>query len=150
MAIYDFYKSTFSQVTITVTSNEVLGILDTDYIEDYYGVDGQITIYHTATNTRYPVLMTAIVPELEFRGYFSLTGKPIGGYQIQGKVRDKIGNVTVIGAVSTGQVTNAVDLELVILEGDGDGSGVGILRLEGVDRDDLLFYFDYKPLIFVS
>jgi hypothetical protein len=148
MAIYDFYKSNYSQIAITVTSNEVLGILDTDYIEDYYGVDGQVTVYHPATDTRYPVLMTAIVPETQFRGYFQLTGKPLGQYQIQGKVRDKIGNVTVMGAIATGQIANAVELELFIREGEGNGSSDGILRLEGLDKEPLVFTFDYKPIVF--
>lgn len=139
MTIYDFYRGTYTQLTITITSNEVLGILDTDYVEDYYGVDGQITLYHPASGVRYPILMTAIIPETQFRGYFSLATAPLGRYEVQGRVRDKVGNYTVIGAFNSDPVWDAVQLELEIKDGFGPGSGGGPIILEGVDREPMTF-----------
>lgn len=152
MAIYDFYRNTYSQVAITITSNEVLGKLDTDYIEDYYGVDGQITLYHPDTNTRYPVLITAIVAARQFIGYFNLANKPLGRYEIQGKVQDMVGNVTIIGSVNSGQVSSRVELQLFIRDGVGTGSPDGILRLEGIDKNAIVFngIKRFYPLIFKS
>jgi hypothetical protein len=101
-----FARSQFSEIRITLRSNEVLGELDQSYIEDYFGTGGQVSLCHLATDTKYPVLMgevtdsTPNVPHDVFRGFASLENLPDGAYEIQGRVRDLTGNYTILGEVS--------------------------------------------------
>ena len=101
-----FYRNAFSELWITLSSNEVLGVLDSDYIEDYFGVDGQITVRHES-GTPYTVLMNAVpedtpsIPNDVFTGFLDLPSVPDGLYTIQGRVRDVIGNYTILNEVET-------------------------------------------------
>jgi hypothetical protein len=101
-----FYRESYSQMGVKLSSNEALGILDSGYLEDYDGSDGQLTLYHEATATRYSLLMTELpsaTPTIAhdvFQGYFALAGKPDGRYQFQGRLRDVAGNYTVLNEIA--------------------------------------------------
>lgn len=102
-----FNRTGYTELWLTLSSNEQLGILDSLYLEDYNGVDGQVSLLHVGTNTRYAVLMggvpaaTPAVPNDVFEGFMTLTGKPDGLYAVQGRCRDVLGNYTILGAVAT-------------------------------------------------
>jgi hypothetical protein len=119
-----FYRGAFNQMWLEIRSNESLGILDTDYVEDYNGVDGQLSLYHVATAERFTVPMMAVasetpdVPNDFFRGVQNLSALPNGTYQVQGRVRDEVGNYSVLGAVAAPFGTERVlALELQVLDG---------------------------------
>lgn len=99
-----FYRSEFTELWITLRSDEQLGLLDVDYLEDYYGTNGQITLYHPASGQRFSVLMVEVpsdtpsIPHDSFVGYRLLSDLPDGNYEVQCRVRDRWGNYTIIGA----------------------------------------------------
>lgn len=122
----NFYRGNYTNVIIVVRSNEELAILDSDYIEDYNGVDGQVSLYHIATDSRYPVpvvgipSMTPTVPNDYFRGTYPLASLPNGDYQLQFRVRDIGGNYVISGAVSAPIGTESIStLTMTILPGTG-------------------------------
>ena len=100
-----FNRQNYQELWITLASNEVLGILDSDYLEDYFGVDGQVSLYNVGTDTRYDVAMNEVstetpsIPHDVFRGFVPLLGLPNGEYVVQGRVRDVVNNYTVLNAV---------------------------------------------------
>ena len=122
----NFYRSTFATLWIRLQSNESLGLLDSDYIEDYHGADGQITLHHVDTATDYPVLMSPVpdeTPQIDhdvLRGPVTLSTLPDGLYQIRGRVRDTSGNYTILSdfATPTGGET-VQSLQMTILPGLG-------------------------------
>jgi hypothetical protein len=135
-----FPRSHFTELQITLTSNEVLGILSSDYLEDYFGVDNQITLRHES-GTRYSVLMNEVISETPsiphdvFTGYASLSVLPDGDYFIEGRVRDIAGNYTILGAVDSPignerlivlsfTVTGGADSNVVVL--------IGPIRIMGI------------------
>jgi hypothetical protein len=101
-----FYRSSYSQIVIKLSSDETLGILDSGYLEDYGGNNGRVTLHHEPTGVKYPLLMAELPSETPatehdvFEGRFLLTGKPNGRYWIQGRVRDIAGNYTILGAIA--------------------------------------------------
>lgn len=116
-----FYRQNYSQITLNIASNEELGVLDTGFVEDFNGVDGQLSLLHVATSTRYPVPVSAVpavtpsIPNDQFRAILSLAGLPDGDYQLQGRVRDVIGNYTILGSFATpsgGERVLAVELRI--------------------------------------
>jgi hypothetical protein len=119
-----FYRSTFTELWITIQSNEPLAPLDSGYVEDYFGVDGQLTLYNVDTNSRTPVLMsedtgeTPSIPHDVFTGMVDLTLVPNGNYRVEGRVRDVIGNYRILSEVQTPFGGEAVTLyEIIITEG---------------------------------
>lgn len=129
--ISQFPRGAYSQIAITLTSNETLGILDSGYLEDWDGNDGQLSLYHAATNTRYPLLLTEVISETPtvskdvFRGFFALAGKPDGLYAIQGRIRDIAGNYTILSAIANPNGTEQIlELGIEII------SGYGIIKTE--------------------
>lgn len=101
------YRGQLTTLWVILQSNEQLGLLDSDYLEDYFGNDGQLTLHHVESNTDYPVLMieqvtdTPIIPHDVFRGQVSLAGLPSGTFQVRGRCRDRAGNYTVVSAVQS-------------------------------------------------
>jgi hypothetical protein len=95
------YRGGMTTLWLTLQSNEQLGILDTDYIEDSYGNDGQVSLYHISTDTHYPVVMIAQpaqTPGVDndvFMGSYLFSLLPDGDYEIRGRVRDVVGNYTI-------------------------------------------------------
>ena len=100
-----FYRSDFTEIWIRLTSGETLGILDTDYLEDYFGIDGQVTLHHLSSGERFPIVMaeqtdqTPGVPHDVFAGYRYLSDLPDGDYQVEGRVRDLNGSYSILSAV---------------------------------------------------
>lgn len=101
------YRGAFATLWITLQSNEQLGILDTDYLEDYAGADAQVTVHHIEGATDYPVLMidqpgqTPGTPNDVFTGQLVLATLPDGNYEIRGRCRDLAGNYTILNSVAT-------------------------------------------------
>lgn len=92
-------------LVLHLASNEALGVLDTGYLEDYYGTDSQLTLYHLATGVAYPVAMvetaeTPSVPHDQFEGSYPFELLPDGDYEIYGRLRDVAGNYVVLGTVA--------------------------------------------------
>ena len=121
-----FYRAAHTTLWLTIQSNESLGVLDSDYIEDYHGADGQLTLHHVATTTDYPVLMapqpdqTPLIPNDVFRGPVTLATLPDGDYELRGRVRDVTGNYTILSAFASPQGGEDVQaIVLTILPGNG-------------------------------
>jgi hypothetical protein len=101
-----FFRANHAQVAVTLSVNESLGTPDPDYLQDYDGNDGLISLFHAPSAIRYPLLMTEVLTETPdtphdvFRGFFVLTGKPDGLYLLQGRLRDVVGNFTILGAIA--------------------------------------------------
>jgi hypothetical protein len=101
------YRGAFATLWITLQANESLGILDSDYLEDYFGNDSQVSLYHVATDAYYPVLMldqpltTPLIPYDVFKGQIAMASLPDGDYQVRGRCRDVGGNYTILSAVQT-------------------------------------------------
>jgi hypothetical protein len=113
-----FYRGSYQEIWITLESNESLGILDTQHLEDYYGVDGQVSLKNVTTGVRYPVLMnpqSAIIPNTSFVGVYNLNSIPDGDYTLEGRVRDIVGNYTVLSDfyINTGSQTIQYNLSIV-------------------------------------
>lgn len=118
------YRANFTTMTIRLQSNEELGILDSGYLEDYFGNDGQITLYHIDTDTSYPILMveqpdeTPEIPFDVFVGIRSLASLPDGDYEIRGRCRDVVGNYTIMNSINNPLGTeNTTELLLTIKTG---------------------------------
>lgn len=111
-----FLRLNYSDLWITLSSNEALGILDSDYIEDYFGVQGQISLRNVTSGVRVPVLMNELTSEtLEiaqdvFSGVVPLASLADGLYEIEGRVRDVVGNFLILT-----QVQNPYGTETVLL-----------------------------------
>jgi hypothetical protein len=103
----EFLRETFTTLWITLRSDEPLGILDSQYLENYDGMDGYVTIEHLVTGQRFDVPMAELptetpgVPHDVFRGAIGLSGLPDGEFEIRGRVRDPQGNYTILGAVAS-------------------------------------------------
>ena len=101
------YRGVFSTLWLTLASNEVLGILDTGYLEDFFGADGQVTVHHIEGGTDYPVVMVeqpAQTPGTAndvFMGQLALASIPDGHYEIRGRCRDTGGNYSILGSVDS-------------------------------------------------
>lgn len=124
--MFKFFRGTYAQMFIEIRSNEQLGVLDTGYVEDYNGVDGQLSLYHVESGVRYAIPMTSIVEETPdvpndfFRGALDLSVLPNGIYRLQGRVRDVVGNYSVINAFADSSGSERIiNLDLNILPGAG-------------------------------
>lgn len=119
-----FYRHHYTTLWLNISSNEQLGVLDTGYIEDYNGVDGHITLFNVGTSIAYDVVMVEVpaetpgIPNDYLRGGIALAGLPDGLYQVRCRVRDVVGNYTIIGSVSSPNGTEQVlALDLTIATG---------------------------------
>jgi hypothetical protein len=120
-----FFRANFSSIWLNIASNEALGVLDTDYLEDYNGVDGHISLVHLESGVFYDVVMTEVQAETPsvlhdyFRGALSLAGIPDGTYDVRCRVRDVVGNYSIIGAVASPIGTERVlSLRLTVRAGN--------------------------------
>jgi len=97
-------KSTW--LDLTIDANEELGVIDTLYLEDYYGVDGHLTLVHQTTSQEFDIVMADVVgggafAHDHYEGTRDATTMPLGSYEVRGQVRDVIGNRTIITAIQT-------------------------------------------------
>lgn len=93
-----FFRSNFAQIAIAIQTNEALGLLQTDYIEDIDGIDGQLSIV-SSTGVKRSFLVSVISNELSgclLQGRINLSLIGDGFYSIQGYARDTLGNITAI------------------------------------------------------
>jgi len=91
---------------LIIDSDEELGVLATDYLEDYYGVDGHLTLVHTDTSEEFDIVMNEVAgggpyDHDHFEGTRDASTMPLGAYEIRGRARDLLGNYTIITAVET-------------------------------------------------
>lgn len=98
------YKRNY--IDLVIDSDEELGILDTTYLEDYTGIDGQLTLYHVSSDWAYDILMAEVAgggpyDHDHFEGSRSASAMPLGAYEIRGRVRDIAGNYTILSAFQT-------------------------------------------------
>ena len=88
----------YKYVGVTLTSNEELGVLDSGFLEDYYGADGFVTLRHVATMQDFTVKMDPLydaTPEIDhdvFQGFARLKYMPDGLYELRFRCRDVAGN----------------------------------------------------------
>lgn len=121
-----FYRGNYGKITIVIRSSKELGLLGTGYIEDYNGVEGQISLLHVETQTRFAVpvanqpAMTPGIANDYFLGTRQLSDLPNGAYQLQFRVKDMTGNYVISGAVASPLGTELLStLELTVLPGMG-------------------------------
>jgi len=146
-----FYRGLFTELWITLRSDEVLGILDSDYLEDYFGIDSQVTVRHE-NGTPYTVLMNEVteetpsIPHDVFTGFLDLSTVPDGEYTVQGRVRDLIGNYTILNEVETPFGDERIINLTFTISSTGPPSGlivaVGSLKLMGGLSIELKFLTD--------
>lgn len=97
-----FYRSDHTTLFIKLNSDEPLGVLDSDYIEDYNGADGQLTIVNMRTMAQTAVIMVPLpletpgIPNDVFEGQILLSTLTDDDYEIRGRVRDLVGNYTIL------------------------------------------------------
>lgn len=87
-----FRRGLYSEISFTFTSLEPLGLLETAYLEDSSGVDGQVTLDGPG-GLRLPLLITGLDGgNANFRAFLPLAGLPDGAYMISGRAQDVAGN----------------------------------------------------------
>jgi hypothetical protein len=100
-----FARRNYGQLWIRLQSNEQLGVLDSGYIQDYYGDDGFITLVHLDTGVEYQMAMLPvpeITPEIDndvFEGTLPLAGMDLGMYEVRFRVVDLLGNYSISNSV---------------------------------------------------
>jgi len=116
-----FYRQNFTEIVLTLRSDSSLGLLDGGYIEDYFGIDNQLTLHNMDTNSRVALLLdedtdvTPSIPHDAFSAVIDLSSTIDGLYRIEGRVRDTAGNYTILSDFSTPNGTeDLIMLELLI------------------------------------
>jgi hypothetical protein len=111
-----FNRQSYSELWITIQAGESLSVLDSGYIEDYFGTDGQLTLRNMADDTRISFAMTEDVDETPFvshdvfTGFVDLTVLPDGIYRVEGRVRDSLGNYRILSDFQNPSGTEDVTL----------------------------------------
>jgi len=152
-----FYKENYSDLTVRLSFTEELAILNTDYIQDYSGVDGQILLYRLSDGSNWPLAMThvpAATPTVDFdvfEGTITLNTIPDGRYELRGRVVDTLGNYTIISAINPALVIGGeriVNVQIVVVPGfpivyyvDTSGTGRPAQSVNGA-RDSALISAD--------
>ena len=122
-----FPRSSFTDMLLTIKSNEELGILDTAFVEDFDGVDGFMTLRRLSDDLRISYAAIAVPAETPaidndvWRITVPMVSTINGFYELEGRVRDLFGNHTIFGSVAFplgGEDITTLTLEIV------DGSAV--------------------------
>ena len=117
-----FPRGNYTNMLLTLKSSEELGVLDSHYVEDYDGVDGYMTLKRLSDSLRvsYPAVAvpdeTPAIPNDVFRITVPLASTINGFYELEGRVRDLIGNYTIFGSVAVpigGEDITTLTLEVV-------------------------------------
>ena len=101
-----FPRSNFTDMLLTIKSSEELGILDTAFVEDYDGADGFMTLRRLSDSLRvsYPAIAipdeTPAIDNDVWRITVPMVSTINGFYELEGRVRDIVGNHTIFGAVA--------------------------------------------------
>ncbi|NOZ68024.1 MAG: hypothetical protein GXP46_01945 [Deferribacteres bacterium] len=119
---------------LVIDSDEELGILDSSYIEDYYGIDGQLTLHHQDTAQEFDIVMAPVdgggpYPNDHFEGTRDATVMPLGIYEVRGRVRDTVGNYTILTAF---QNPNGNERVLELLFSLVESLGVVYAKISGL------------------
>lgn len=99
------YRGDMTVLWVTLQASEELGLLSSDYVQDYFGNDGQVTLHHIDSAADFPVVMVDVplttpeIPHDVFTGSYSLALLQDGDYEIRGRVRDIAGNYTILNSV---------------------------------------------------
>lgn len=115
-----FFRGAFQELWITLSSDEPLGFLDTAYLQDWSGQDGRVSLLHLPTGQRFPVPMAPAPADsrLNFKGWIGLESLPSGAFAIQGRVRDLLGNLTILGAYVAPEGSERIlSLEFNLIDG---------------------------------
>lgn len=102
-----FPRSSYTNMLLTIKSNEELGILDSDFVEDFDGIDGFMTLKRLSDDLRVSYAAVAVpteTPQIDndvFRITVPLATTDNGFYELEGRVRDLIGNHTIFGSVAS-------------------------------------------------
>lgn len=117
-----FPRGTYTNMLLTIKSSEELGVLDSDYVEDYDGVDGFMTLKRLSDSLRVSFPAVAVpdetpqIPNDVWRITVPLASVDNGFYELEGRVRDIIGNYTIFGSVAVpigGEDITTLTLEVV-------------------------------------
>ena len=111
-----FYRGAFTTLHVLIRVSEPLALLETGFVEDFYGVDDQLTLYHLESRRRFELLMTN-TPEGNLEGYYSLDALPNGVFEVQGRMKDALGNATIFNAVETPGPGAVLPLRVSVLPG---------------------------------
>jgi hypothetical protein len=129
-----FWREEFAEIELVLSSLEPLGVLDTIYLEDAFGLDGYISLHHVSSGVNVSVPMSPIgTGNVNFRGFVLLSSLQNGVYQIRGRVRDEWGNHTILSAVNNPAGGERVlGLGFEIRAGAGISICAGTLQIVGV------------------
>ena len=142
----NLYRQGLTHLIFTLQSGEELGLLGSgSYVEDYFGVGGRVALRHLPSGAAFPLPLAELRDETPaiandiFRGMIPLAGLPSGDYEMQGRVRDRAGNHTVIGAVASPRGgERVIAYRFRLSEGFGVLKQSGGVRLEGAARGPAL------------
>ncbi len=101
------YRGGMTTLWIKLQASEQLGLLSSDYLQDYFGNDGQVTLYHVESDTSFPLVMSEVVTESPtiphdvFQGPIGIDTLPDGNFEVRGRVRDTADNYTILSAVQS-------------------------------------------------
>lgn len=127
---------------VVIDSDEELGVLDTGFIEDYYGVDGYLTLYHVGTAQEFSVVMANVAgggpyPNDHFEGTRDATAMPLGAYEVRGRVRDVVGNYTILSAFQNPNGNEGVQAITFSLDSPSETNLISVCVSGVVDAYDL-------------
>ncbi len=117
-----FPRGVFTDMLLTIKSSEELGILDSAYVEDYDGADGYMTLKRLSDDFRASYAAIAVpdetpaIPNDVWRITVPLASIDNGFYELEGRVRDIVGNYTIFGSVANpigGERITTLTLEVV-------------------------------------
>lgn len=117
-----FPRSNYTDMLLTIKSSEELGILDTAFVEDYDGVDGFMTLKRLSDSLRVSHAAVAVPIETPatdndvWRITVPMASVVNGFYELEGRVRDIVGNHTIFGSVAVplgGEDIVTLTLEIV-------------------------------------
>ncbi len=111
----NFYRAAYHDLVITLSSDKMLGFLTTGYLQNYSGLDGYITLRDQAGVAHdMPMAEVALsaepAPHEVFTGSLPLSTLPDGQYSVQCRVKDIVGNYTIVGAVASPIGTETVEV----------------------------------------
>lgn len=149
-AMTTFYRGTFQELWLTLSSDEPLGILDTDFLEDWSGKDGSVSLLHVSSGLRVSVPMAPVPMDsrVNFKGWLALAGLPDGRYSIQGRMRDLQGNITILGDYCAPKGNERIlhlDFEIAKIAVVSPAVRLGPLLLQGGMRIPAPLHFHVNP-----
>ena len=109
-----FARGAYSTLHLRLSASEQLELLDSGYLEDYYGNDGFLTLVNLDTLQEQMIPVAALpsetpdVPNDVFELVLPLEFLPNGEFELRGRAVDVAGNATVITSFNSPQPGAAV------------------------------------------